>query len=284
MPDVGPLPSETVTEGESVESQGLLAALVLGVIQGVTEWIPVSSEAAVAATYSIAFGGRVEDAISYALWLHIGTVLSATIAFRREILAVGREILTTPGKTSPLTRYLVKTVLVSAVVGFPLILGLSELSERVGGALMLGVGALLLVTALLQLRMRSLGPRTRDDVNNGDALLCGVAQGLATLPGLSRSGLTVATLLGRRVDRREALTLSFLMGIPASMGAGLFAGLEGGLFFSAEALLALAVGAAVGLVTIRALLAVADRVSFGHFVLLVAAVVVAGAIWRLAGS
>ena len=61
-----------------------------------------------------------------------------------------------------------------------------------------------------------------------DALVAGVAQGFAVLPGLSRSGLTVAALLSRRIERKEALVLSFLMSVPVSLGAALYASLDTG--------------------------------------------------------
>ena len=79
-----------------------------------------------------------------------------------------------------------------------------------------------------------------------DALVAGVAQGLAALPGLSRSGLTVAALLGRRVERGEALVLSYLMSIPASLGAGLFAVVDGGAASTWPALAAAAVACGRG--------------------------------------
>ena len=100
-----------------------------------------------------------------------------------------------------------------------------------------------------------------------DALVAGVAQGLAALPGLSRSGLTVAALLGRRVERGEALVLSYLMSIPASLGAGLFAIVDGGAASTWPTLAAAAVACGVGLATIRAVLAFAQRVNLGGFVI-----------------
>ena len=111
----------------------------------------------------------------------------------------------------------------------------------------------------------------------------GVAQGLAALPGLSRSGLTIAALLGRRIERGEALVLSYLMSIPASLGAGVFALVDGGVASTWPALAAAVVAFGVGLVTIRALLAFAQRVNLGGFVAATGAVMVAGAVWQAVG-
>ena len=113
-----------------------------------------------------------------------------------------------------------------------------------------------------------------------DAALTGIAQGFAALPGLSRSGLTVAVLLARNVDRREALVLSFLLSVPASLGAGFYAALSDDVAMSGSAFVAVAVAAVVGFATIRALMAVAERVNFAYFVMAVGVSIVAGAVWQ----
>ena len=113
-----------------------------------------------------------------------------------------------------------------------------------------------------------------------DAALTGIAQGLSTLPGLSRSGLTVSALLARQVDRREALVLSFLLSIPASLGAGLYSAYDGEIYTSGSAIVAVVVAAAVGFVTIRALMTVAERVNFGLFVVVVGLSIIGGALWQ----
>ena len=91
--------------------------------------------------------------------------------------------------------------MVSAAVAFPLLLTLSELSSALGGGAMLLVGAAMLVTGAVQLRRPSDGARTRDDARAGDGIFAGVAQGVAVVPGLSRSGLTVAVLVAPSTGR-----------------------------------------------------------------------------------
>ena len=257
----------------------MLIAALLGLLQGIAEWLPVSSEGVVTATYSAVRGGSLDDAIGYALWLHLGTALSVLVVFRREIFGVARTAISSPRHPTPLVKFLFVATLSSGAVGFPLLLTLGELSERIGAAAMVLVGVMMLVTGWLQMRSPTLGSRGRDDASAWDGLLAGVAQGLAVLPGLSRSGLTVSLLLARRIDRREALVLSFLMSVPASLGAGLYASLDGGLIDSDEAIVSLVVAAVVGLFTIRALLAVAQRINFAKFVISVGLLVIAGALW-----
>ena len=180
-------------------------------------------------------------------------------------------------------RFLFVATLVSGLVGLPLLLSLSEISA-IGGTAATGlIGCLMLVTGYLQLRRSKADHQVRDNLTLADALLVGVAQGLAVIPGLSRSGMTVAVLILRQVDRKRALTLSFLLSIPASLAASLYVGVDSGLVFDAEAILAAGVAFVVGLLTIRGLLAAAARVNFGWFVVAVGAVMIAGSlvVWLL---
>ena len=268
-------------------------AVVLGLLQGVLEWLPVSSQGIVAAVYTLVFGGDADDAVSYSLWLHVGTVPSVLLAFRSEVAAVLRELFTRPAVVASrlragrgpqgLTAFLLLATAASAVAGLPLVLFLDELSEQAGAATMIFVGTALLLTGFLQLRRPTSGDRNREDLGLRDSLLAGLAQGLSVIPGLSRSGLTVASLLWRGLDRREALVASFLMSVPASLGAALLVALRGDVALTAESAVAAAVAFCAGLATIRALVVVAERVNFGAFVLLVGAAVIAGAAWQAAG-
>ena len=82
------------------------------------------------------------------------------------------------------------------------------------------------------------------------------------------------------MDRREALVLSFLLSIPASLGAGLYSAYDGEIYTSGSAIVAVVVAAAVGFVTIRALMTVAERVNFGLFVVVVGLSIIGGALWQ----
>ena len=256
----------------------LAEAALLGLIQGLAEWLPVSSEGVLTAVQSFAFAAPLSDAVNFSLWLHLGTALAALAAFRSDVWDVLRDIARRPTSPSPATAYFILAALSSAPLGFLLLVGLFEFSEIVGAVAMAAVGLLMLITGVVLIKSESSGTRTRDDVRWPDAILTGIAQGLAALPGLSRSGLTVSALLWRGVDRREALALSFILSVPASMGAGLYAALSAGYYTSLEAAVALAVSALTGFVTIRALMSVARRLNFGWFVLALGAGIIAGAI------
>ena len=258
----------------------MLEAALLGLIQGITEWLPVSSEGVVTAVHTFAFDSSLDEAVAFSLWLHLGTVFSVLLALRVEIVQVARDAGASPLKPTRFVVFLVVGTLVSGAVGFPLLVGLNEVSDRFGALAMGIVGVLMLVTGGVQIAGRESGVRTRDDASLIDAALTGIAQGFAALPGLSRSGLTVAVLLARNVDRREALVLSFLLSVPASLGAGFYAALSDDVAMSGSAFVAVAVAAVVGFATIRALMAVAERVNFAYFVMAVGVSIVAGAVWQ----
>lgn len=256
----------------------MLESLVLGIVQGITEWLPVSSQGTVTAIGSFLFDLTLADAVSFALWLHLGTAVAAIIAFRSELIELARDGLRDPFHPSPLLRFAVVGTAVSVVTGVPVILALDDISSAVGAGAMLLVGVAMLGTAIILRTRPDGGARQRDDLSLIDAIAFGVVQGFAAVPGLSRSGLTVSLLLGRRFDRAEALAVSFLMSIPASLGAALFAGLDGEGIAASDGLVGALVAAVVGLISIRALLAVAHRVNFAAFVGVVGAAVVGGGI------
>ncbi len=263
----------------------MLTAALLGLLQGVFEWLPVSSQGAVTLAGAYLLGREPDEALALALWLHLGTGIAAAVAFRADVVRLAAEALQGGPPRSRQFRFVAVATLVSAAVALPLLLALGDgLSEAGGGvAVSLAVGALMAASGLLQLRRPPEGVRGEGEVTLADAVLAGLAQGAAALPGLSRSGLTVAALLTRRVERQAALRLSFLMSIPASAGAALFAGLDSGLLMSGEGAVGAIVAAIVGFASIRALLALAGRVNFGWFVVLVGVGLAAGGAWQLWG-
>ena len=261
----------------------MAAAAVLGFLQGLVEWLPISSEGVVAGAYALIFDASLDEAVGFALWLHVGTVPSVLIALRRDIMDIVREFLVNPYAPSQTVRFLVVATLVSGVVGLPLLLALSDISS-VGGTAATGlIGCFMLFSGYVQLRRRESDDHAREDLRLIDSLLVGVAQGLAVIPGLSRSGMTVAALLSRRVDRKRALTLSFLLSVPASLAASIYVGIDSGLVFDMEAVIAAGVAFVVGLLTIKVLMAAAAKMNLGWFVIAVGAVMIVGALiaWLL---
>lgn len=262
----------------------MLTGIILGLLQGTLEWMPVSSQGVVALSYSLLMDQPISDAVGYALWLHGGTALSAAVAFRRDIAAISQDIISLPGRPSSLLIYLVVTTVLSALVALPVLVIFEDLSSSSGYIAMGIIGGLMVITGLIQLRRPISGNRGILDTSVTDAILTGVAQGLAVLPGLSRSGLTVVVLLVRRMDAQSAVKLSFLMSIPASVGASVYGFFNVETVYTRDGLLAGMVAFAVGLLTIRALIAIVGRVNIGVFVFGVGLLIVVGCCWALVAT
>ena len=240
-----------------MDLQATLLALLVGLVQGVLEWLPVSSEGGVALVVAVLAGESAFDATQFALFLHAGTAAAALAFYRDE--AVGlleaapswRPRDAFGADRADLTFYGVAS-LVSGVVGLSVYAALAA------------VGLLLVATGLVQRAADRWGLGERATPDAVDAVVVGVCQGLALLPGVSRSGTTVSALLLRGHEGERALQLSFLLSIPASLGAGLLVVLDDGVptIPLAQAVLALGVSAVVGYLTVGALVALVRRVAF----------------------
>lgn len=265
----------------------MAAAAALGVLQGIVEWLPVSSEGIVAGAYAFIFDASFEESVGFALWLHVGTIPSVLVVFRRDILTLIQDAADWRRKPSPPLRFLLIATIVSGAVGLPLILTLSTIASEVlsisGPAAAGVIGVFMLATGYVQLVRRDPGERGRCELTSIDGVLVGVAQGLSVIPGLSRSGLTVSVLLSRRVDREQALSMSFLLSVPASLAASIFVAVDSGVAIGAQAVVSASAAFVVGMLTIKGLMAIAARMNFGWLVIAVGAVMIAGSLitWRL---
>jgi undecaprenyl-diphosphatase len=193
-------------------------ALILGIIQGLTEYLPVSSSGHLAigqALFGLADG---ESNLTFTVVLHVATVLSTIVILWSEIVWIFKDLF--KWKWNEGTKYVVN-ILISmipvAIVGFLF----KDKVEEVFGSGLLIVGLMLLVTAALLTFSYFAKPRQKENISPLHAFIIGIAQACAVMPGLSRSGSTIATglLLG---DKKEKLAqFSFLMVIPPVLGEAL---------------------------------------------------------------
>ncbi len=202
----------------------ILQAFVLGLIQGLTEFLPVSSSGhLVLLPWWL---GWENPGLAFDALLHWGTLLAVLIYFWRDwwemLLALGRKLRREPaqGKDHLLFAILVGTV-PAAVLGF-LLEGFFEslFGQPVAVSFFLILTGFLLVFAERWTRQHPQG-RIMEKLSYGDALFVGVGQALAIAPGISRSGSTIAAGLVRHLDRPTAARFSFLLGTPIIFGAGL---------------------------------------------------------------
>lgn len=247
-------------------------AIFLGFIQGVTEWLPVSSEGALVLAQTIFFGKQAFKTMVYqALFLHLGSFLAALLYFRREVVLLIKTFFgysSAKKETQKMLHFLGLSTMISGLLGFFLLTTVSHLEAQLqltGKAITFGIGLLLLVTASWQIKAKETGVKAAKDLLWPDSLFLGILQGLAVLPGLSRSGLTVSGLLLRKFDKTLALKLSFLMSLPIVLAGNIFLNLPG-IVLTPVDFLSLATAFISGLLTIHLLLNLARKINFGYFV------------------
>ena len=242
----------------------MLAAIIWGLIQGLTEFLPISSSGhlVIVPEWLARLGVDIgpPDLATSAV-LHLGTLAAVLTYFRRDVAKVLRLRSDSDGRRIAL---LVGVGTIPAVVGLPLEGSLETFQDDVGR-----VGAALVVTGLVLVLGQRLahGFRRLEEGNIPDAIVVGIAQALALIPGISRSGMTISAGNGRGLDPAEAARFSFLLGIPAIAGAGALSlpDLLGAGAFGIELIVGLIVAAISGYLAIAGLLVAIRRIGLGPF-------------------
>ncbi|MGA7615569.1 MAG: undecaprenyl-diphosphatase UppP [Thermoanaerobaculia bacterium] len=203
-----------------------LQAVVLGLVQGLTEYLPISSTAHLRIIPAL-IGWKDPGAAASAV-IQLGTVLAVIIYFFRDIVAIivafVRGIVTGKPFADPEARlgwYIGIGTIPVVVLG----LGLKKWIETTFRSLWIEAFSLILLALVLgvaELWARKRAERTMEDVSIGDSLSIGFAQCLALVPGMSRSGSTIMAGLFRKMTHEGAARFSFLLGIPAIFGAGVY--------------------------------------------------------------
>ena len=194
-----------------------LQALILGIVQGLTEYLPVSSSGHLAIGAHL-FGLDGAENLTFTIAVHVATVLSTLVILWKEVATLCKGLF--QWQLNSETRYFLNILISMIPVG---IVGLffKDEVERIFGSGLLVVGLMLLLTALLLTFSYYARPRQKEHISPKDAFIIGLAQAAAVMPGLSRSGSTIATglLLG---NKKETLAhFSFLMVIPPILGEAL---------------------------------------------------------------
>lgn len=204
-----------------------LQAILLGIVQGITEFLPVSSSGHLQIAKEL-LGVRLEENLSFDVALHAATVLSTIVVLRSEVLSLLRGLFR-KGMNDEKS-YILKLILSMipiGIVGFAFKDKLDELLES--PAILAVVGTMLLLTAAMLAFAYYAKPRQKERISYRDAFIIGIAQACAAMPGLSRSGSTIATglLLGNR--KTAVAQFSFLMVLAPILGETLLELIDGGL-------------------------------------------------------
>ena len=217
----------------------IIDAILLGIVQGLTEFLPVSSSGHLELGKAILGDQMVpEESLLFTVVLHFATALSTIVIFRKDILEILKGLFSF--KWNEDTQFVAKialSMIPAVIIGFTYE---SEFADLFGGNIKL-VGFMLIVTALL-LYLADKARQTDKKVSFKDALVIGFAQAIAMLPGISRSGATISTSVLLRNDKAKAARFSFLMVVPLIFGKIAKDLINGEISFQAENITILSVG------------------------------------------
>lgn len=242
----------------------MLAAVIWGLVQGLTEFLPVSSSGHLVVVPEFLDRLGVDIAppsLAVSAVLHLGTLIAVLAYFRSDVMKVIRLRREPEGRKIAI---LVAVGTIPALAGFPLKDSIESLQEDVTkvGVALIATGVILLLGQRFAHGIRRLA-----DGTPMDGFVIGVGQALALVPGISRSGVTISTGNGRDFEPAESARFAFLLGIPAIAGAGLLSLpdlLDAGTL-DGELLVALVVAAVSGYLAIAFLLTAIRRVGLVPF-------------------
>lgn len=259
----------------------ILEALIMSVLQGIAEWLPISSEGQLSILFINFYKISELNAVTLALLLHLGTMIAVLVKFRSDFIVMATDW----RLENPLTRITILATIGTAFTALPIVIFFKtyweELSTNLpistGSLFTIIIGLLLIFTGIILSKQSEQGIREYSSMTGTEAFALGLAQGIAALPGISRSGMTITVLLIIGLIHRDALKTSFIISVPAVLGAtGLEFLLEGFSFTSTSiiigtvqitffiAVFSILLTAIVGYITMNLLLSFKD-VSYDKF-------------------
>ena len=257
-----------------------LFSVLMGVLQGVAEFLPISSSGHLA-LFQHFFGveNYEETQMFFTVLLHLGTLISVCVYYWRDVIDMIREFflgirdLTVRrgrGAPPPPTRRLVMMIIVATLPLFAILPVKGLVEDAMSNVTFVSVALLATGFILFFSDRMARGRKNARNATVADALLVGCAQAVGTLPGISRSGITISAGLLRGFDRTFAVRFSFLMSLPAVLGANILSlkdALEAGVDLEMLPiyLVGMVVSGVVGYFAIRLVTLLADKGKFGNF-------------------
>ena len=195
--------------------QEILQAIIYGIVQGLTEFLPVSSSGHLEIAKAIFGDDKVkEEGMLMTVVLHAATALSTLVIFRKDVAEILKGLF--QFKNNEETQFSLKIIISMIPAALVGVLFEDEIDEFFTGNILL-VGFMLLVTGLLLL-LADRAKHTEKNVSHVNSLIIGISQAIAILPGISRSGATISTSVLLGIDRAKAARFSFLMVVPLILG------------------------------------------------------------------
>lgn len=264
-----------------------LSALGLGLLQGCLEWVPVSSEAFLMMYLIIILKLDPLTALAISIFLHLSTMFTVLLYFKKDFIGAFKVLINifnmekgSNTRNKAVFKLLVTSFIgsvISGVATFTFYTALLKTIEKrfleiVGFFILALIGIAMIFTGFLMKR-QLIGFRTLKEANSIDGFLGGLAQGLAVIPGISRSGITLTIFLYRKFRKEDALTISFLIYISAVILSTLHYLVENGISVMIQSvgilffIVALVSAFVSSLITMKSFLYVAKRLSFSKFLI-----------------
>jgi len=240
-------------------------SIILGIIQGLTEFLPVSSSGHLEiAKYILEDDSVGEFSLLMTVVLHFATALSTIVVFRKDIIEIIKKVLAKEESSRPFVLKIIVSMIPAAIVG----LFFEDFIDSLFTQNLLLVACMLILTGLL-LFVADRAKNTVREVSYMDAVIVGIAQAIAILPGISRSGATISTSVVLGIDRTRAARFSFLMVVPLIFGKVAKDLMDGDLTAAAVPHLDLIVGFIAafitGLIACTAMIAIVKKAQLKYF-------------------